>query len=302
MCGGGPHVFASVRDLLSFLAMEQDLGLPTNVDGRVVRHVASEQRLRAHRHAELEVTLVVAGSASYLLGERRYQLMPGTLAWLLPGQDHVLVDESADHELWWAVFRPSLVERTATTPAARPLLEVDRGRQFSRRLTVQRARRLGQLFADVHAAETLDEALFSAGLSYLFLYAWHAFLQSDEVVDGVDVHPAVERVARLLCANPIDADLTSLARTAALSPSHLSRLFKAQMGVSITRFRNQQRLQRFDILYADGQRSTAAAAALRAGFGSYAQFYRVFTTETGRRPSAGRTTLGPAHTSAQSRA
>jgi AraC-like DNA-binding protein len=297
MCGGGPHVFASVRDFLSFLAMEEDLGLRASVDGRVVRHVAGERRPRAHRHAELEVTLVVAGSASYLLGERRYQLMPGTLAWLLPGQDHVLVDESADHELWWAVFRPSLVVRTATTPGARPLLEADPARQFSRRLTLQRARRLGELFADVQAAESLDDALVNAGLCYLLLFAWHAFLQSDDVVDGVDVHPGVERVARLLCANTMAGGLASLARTAALSPSHLSRLFKAQMGVSISRFRNQQRLQRFDRLYGEGQRSTAVAAALRAGFGSYAQFYRVFKRETGRRPSAGRTTPGPDRTS-----
>jgi transcriptional regulator GlxA family with amidase domain len=31
------------------------------------------------------------------------------------------------------------------------------------------------------------------------------------------------------------------------------------------------------------------AAALEAGFGSYAQFYRVFREQTGRRPSALRT-------------
>ena len=71
---------------------------------------------------ELEVNLVVRGTASYLLGDRRYALTPGTLTWLFPGQDHVLVDESSDHELWWAVFRPALVARLATTPHARPLL------------------------------------------------------------------------------------------------------------------------------------------------------------------------------------
>ena len=280
------HVFAPARDFLSFLAMDEDLGLRAGVDGRVVRHVASERCPPAHRHAELEVNLVVAGSASYLLGERRYELTPGTLAWLLPGQDHVLVDESADHELWWAVFRPSLVARTATTRTARPLLDADPARQFSRRLAVVRARRLGDLFAEVHTAGTLDDGLVNAGLAYLLLFAWHAFLESDDTIDGVDVHPAVERVARLLCADPAAGDLTSLARTAGLSPAHLSRLFKAQMGVSISRFRNQQRLQRFIALYGQGQHTTALAAALRAGFGSYAQFYRVFRDETGHGPSA----------------
>ena len=74
-----------------------------------------------------------------------------------------------------------------------------------------------------------------------------------------------------------------------MSPSHLSRIFTAQTGVSISRFRNLQRLQRFLELYGSGRRTTALAAALEAGFGSYAQFHRVFREQTGRSPSALRT-------------
>ena len=49
----------------------------------------------------------------------------------------------------------------------------------------------------------------------------------------------------MLQTDPDAGDLAALARAARLSPSHLSRIFKAQTGVSISRFRNQQRLQRF---------------------------------------------------------
>ena len=229
------------------------------------------------------------GTATYLLGEHRYDLTEGTLTWLFPGQDHVLVDESDDHELWWAVFRPTLVVRVATTEEARPLLEKDPVGQFSRRLNSSGARRLGALFREVRDAERLDDALFNAGLSYLLLFAWQAFLDSGDVVEGSDLHPAVETVARLLRADPSAGDLASLARSANLSPSHLSRLFKAQTGVSISRFRNQQRLERFQALYGRGRRTTALAAAVEAGFGSYAQFHRVFRELTGRTPSELRT-------------
>lgn len=74
--------------------MDEDLQLRESVDGRVERHVAAHGSPRGHRHAELELNLVVRGRASYLLGERRYDMTPGTLTWLFPGQDHVLVDES----------------------------------------------------------------------------------------------------------------------------------------------------------------------------------------------------------------
>jgi AraC-like DNA-binding protein len=269
--------------------MTDDLGLPAGLDGRVVRHRAGDVRPRAHRHAELEVDLVVRGTASYLLGDRRYALTPGTLTWLFPGQDHVLVDESSDHELWWAVFRPALVARIATTRHARPLLEEDPVGQFSRRLDSGRVRRLGALFHEVQAAETVDDVLVNTGLAYLLSFAWRAFLDSDDVVEGVDLHPAVETVARMLQADPDAGDLAALARASGLSSSHLSRIFKEQTGVSISRFRNQQRLQRFLRLYGTGRRTTALAAALEAGFGSYAQFHRVFREQTGRSPSALRT-------------
>ncbi len=258
----------------------------------MLRHSAGDVRPRAHRHVELEVNLVVRGTASYLLGERRIALTPGTLTWLFPGQDHVLVDESPDHVLWWAVFRPALVARTATTTVARPLLEQDPVGQFSRRLHSSRVSRLGALFLDLQDAQTVDEVLVNAGLAYLLSYAWRSFLDSDDVVEGVDVHPAVETVARMLRGDPEAGDLAALARAAGLSPSHLSRIFKEQTGVPISRFRNQQRLQRFLGLYGSGRRTTALAAALEAGFGSYAQFHRVFREQTGHSPSALRTHRG----------
>jgi AraC-like DNA-binding protein len=269
--------------------MIDDLRVRAGLDGRVVRHTVGDIRPRPHRHAELELNLVVRGSATYLLGDRRRALTAGTLTWLFPGQDHVLVDESADHELWWAVFRPSLVARIATPDHARPLREEDPVGQFSRRLDASRARRLDALLHEVQDAQTVDDVLVNNGLAYLLSFAWRMFLDSDDVVEGVDLHPAVETVARMLQADPAAGDLATLARAASLSPSHLSRIFKEQTGVSIGRFRNQQRLQRFLRIYGRGRRTTALAAALEAGFGSYAQFHRVFREQTGRSPSALRT-------------
>jgi AraC-like DNA-binding protein len=269
--------------------MFEDLGLHGGIEGWVVRHTAGALHPRSHRHAELEVNLVVGGTASYLINDRRCDLTAGTLTWLFPDQEHVLVDESADHALWWAVFRPSAVARIARAPHARPLLEGDPVGRYSRRLDHQRVQRLAALFGDLHRAGTVDDILLNAGLSYLLASAWRAFLDSSDVTGALEVHPAVDTVARLLQADPSAGDLTHLALTVGLSPSHLSRLFTTQMGLSISRFRNQQRLDRFMRLYRHGRGTTALAAAHEAGFGSYAQFHRVFRQETGRKPSALRT-------------
>ncbi len=60
-----------------------------------------------------------------------------------------------------------------------------------------------------------------------------------------------------------------------ISLSRLARVFKAEMGMSLVEYRNRLRLDRFGVLLERG-RSNLLEAALDAGFGSYAQFHRVF--------------------------
>jgi hypothetical protein len=157
MCGLDAGVVSSTRVFLSFLAVIEDLGLREGLDGWVVRHAAGALSPRSHRHAELELNLVVRGTASYLLDDRRYDMSAGTLLWLFPGEEHVLVDESADHALWWAVFRPSAVAQIATSSHHRPLLERDPIGRYSRRLDPEPVRRLGVLFGELREAMTLDD-------------------------------------------------------------------------------------------------------------------------------------------------
>jgi AraC-like DNA-binding protein len=60
-----------------------------------------------------------------------------------------------------------------------------------------------------------------------------------------------------------------------ISLSRLARVFKAEMGMSLVEYRNRLRLDRFAVLL-DRGRTNLLEAALAAGFGSYAQFHRVF--------------------------
>lgn len=66
-----------------------------------------------------------------------------------------------------------------------------------------------------------------------------------------------------------------LARRLATTPSKLGKVFKAELGYSVTEYRNRMRLQRF-LDSVDLTGTNLLEAALSAGFGSYAQFHRVF--------------------------
>ena len=60
-----------------------------------------------------------------------------------------------------------------------------------------------------------------------------------------------------------------------ISLSRLARVFKAQLGMSLVAYRNRLRMERFSSLVDQGH-TNLLGAALAAGFGSYAQFHRVF--------------------------
>jgi transcriptional regulator GlxA family with amidase domain len=70
-----------------------------------------------------------------------------------------------------------------------------------------------------------------------------------------------------------------------VGPGRFARVFKREMGVSLVRYRNQLRLERF-VKIMDAGRSNMLEAARAAGFGSYAQFHRVFQSLRGTTPRA----------------
>jgi AraC-like DNA-binding protein len=104
------------------------------------------------------------------------------------------------------------------------------------------------------------------------------------VADCAAFHPKLETAIRIL-ADPDDTPTQAeLARRVGLSPYYLSALFRNQTGLAIPAYRNRLRLQTFIRRAQARPEITLLRHALDAGFGSYAQFYRVFTAHMGVSP------------------
>jgi AraC-like DNA-binding protein len=97
-------------------------------------------------------------------------------------------------------------------------------------------------------------------------------------------HPAVTKAVRVLAEDP-SLSGADLAARLDVSAGRFARVFKTEMGVSLVRYRNQLRIERFVKLMNTG-RSDMPTAARAAGFGSYAQFHRVFQALRGTTPRA----------------
>jgi AraC-like DNA-binding protein len=109
--------------------------------------------------------------------------------------------------------------------------------------------------------------------------------------DGIGWHPLPEdggrltlaqRALRALEKDPVISG-ERIAQEIGISPGHLARTFKSEMGLSLVEYRNRLRIERFLRSVQSGNESLLRAA-LEAGFGSYAQFFRVYRKLLGTTP------------------
>lgn len=92
-----------------------------------------------------------------------------------------------------------------------------------------------------------------------------------------DVRAAIQRMRE----EP-SVSTSALAKATCVTPRALAKHFRDEVGVSLVDYRNRLRIERFLVLAQEGR--NLLEAALDAGFGSYAQFHRVFRQELGVTP------------------
>ena len=252
-------------------------------DGVVVSLADKRWYLRQwHAHDTLEINLVLRGSGQVLLENRRYPLLPGHVIWLWPGQRHVPAGWSADMLLWIVEWRPAALPRLRRARRRDVPPPADPAAPFCRRLAAPALWRLDGLLAAV-AAQNRPDA-FNRGLEFALLALWDEFQAAEPVAECAAFHPKLEAVLALLAQPDQDWTQADLARQVRLSPYYLSELFRRQTGLALPDYRNRLRLQEFFRRCHARPDLRLLQHALDSGFGSYAQFYRVFCDALGQSP------------------
>ncbi|MFP4674088.1 MAG: helix-turn-helix domain-containing protein [Opitutales bacterium] len=298
-----------MRNVAYFVVMLENLKIGPEYDGFIflAESVRNPPVLRPHRHVELELNLVVSGEIIYVVKGQRYRFGQRSLLWIFPSQEHQLVDRTPDAGYYVAVFKPDLLKsacrggRYKILKQSRPESEgivhtelepdVYESLRHEMESLVQDGldpdllnREAGFGLSSDFTFQHNDPDFLNAGLRHLLLYSWRLHQQKSGCGREVSLHPAVNHVLDLLNRTPVDEDLDTLARQCGVSPAYLSRTFRREVGVPLTHYRNSLRLGRFWAAYRRSSRTTMLDAALEAGFGSYAQFFRVFSNAYGEGP------------------
>jgi AraC-like DNA-binding protein len=228
---------------------------------QIWRHQPAYRRPR-HFHEEPEVNAVVRGTARLGVGDRTLELGPGELVLFEPGQDHVLLEASADLELFVVALRPALADR----------VRGNRPNVLKEKIVLAESEMRDFRERAFSLDEVRDHAAVERELGDLF-----ASLGARPCTTHVNSRRAV---GELRCAPGISA--AELARRLRTAPAQVSREFHRDLGLTLVEFRARLRLMRFVHLVDQG--ATLTAAALTADFGSYAQCHRAFQRAVGCAP------------------
>jgi methylphosphotriester-DNA--protein-cysteine methyltransferase len=294
----------------------ENLHIPARYDGfAYLADTRTLPRLRPHRHVELELNVVERGTITYVIAGRRYRFARRALIWLFPGQEHQLVDGTSDARYFVAVFKPAMLAdacRSETTQPLRatfpPSASADRRHVLHADLDVERydivrlsleltmeggpdpdvlSREAGFGVSSNFRYKHDDPESLNAGLRNLLMLCWRMQAGRSTRRQSVALHAAVRRAMTLLSDETSEADqqsLESLAAACGVSAAHLSRTFARQVGMPLSRYRNALRMRRFWDHHQSAVTPSMTDAAYAAGFGSYAQFYKVFVSTYGKGP------------------
>ena len=234
-------------------------------------------------HQELVVLLGLSGRAEYLIDGEVVELRAGTLLWALAGQMHMLLSDAPEFDMWVVLISGDILTPELRAAGDMPPLSLREAGGPVRARAISRAGA-----EELDAISTAQRGMQSpearaVGLRWWLARAWFHWRAAPEG-QGRAVHPAVDRAARMWREDPARS-LRDVAGEAGLSAGRLGRLFRQEIGKSVVAYRTDQKLARVEAICREVPRATLMTAALDAGFGSYAQFFRAYRDRFGVAPS-----------------
>ena len=183
------------------------MAIDANLMGKVFMHSGPPSNaIRFHQHDEIEINLILSGSATVYIDNVPCAYRPGEFRVILPHQSHAMTSGSADCSFWVWCIRPDWAQRFSshpdrawiTYPTERPLGAVS--------LDAQRLKEVASACSKMAERPIEDVDHYNAKMAHYFTqFAPLLRACRTQTKDDLkhDMHPGVARIVYLLDAGKI---------------------------------------------------------------------------------------------------
>src|SRR5690554_208348 len=156
--------------------MIEELNIEERHEGLIFLYEAKDHQAEMnhfHRHSELEMNIVIKGSAEYNLRNQRYNLKRGSIVWLFPGQDHKLSNIDPQFKMYVVVFKESLFKKPVFQEDKYQILtEQDPDGSFCKKISLSSIEKLEMVCSSICEfnlnSEVISPAYYYAGQAFGF--------------------------------------------------------------------------------------------------------------------------------------
>lgn len=231
-----------------------------------------------HYHDTWEVYYLTGGSCRYFIGNATYSLSTGDLVVIPPGVIHNVIYDSSVHSRMLINCSADLIDPAFVTCLEQVVY-------FSPDPMV--ARQVESLFEKIRTEYGQQDAYFlpscHSHLTRLLVLLCRNCANRPRLTSGT---PFVEDAVRFIHENFAGRlTLTETARYCAVSPEHLSRVFRRETGFGFNEYVNIYRLKRAESILKAGAFSSISQVAGLCGFPDSNYFSKAYRKMYGLPPS-----------------
>jgi AraC-like DNA-binding protein len=231
-----------------------------------------------HYHPDYEVYYLMEGRCRYFIHDKTYTMMPGDLVMIPPGVIHKVIYETPSHSRM-------LFNCTADYLHPSVLPFVTQLAYFPERpdTAVLIASLYRKIREAVEQPDDFSRDTIRCSVMQLFLLMAKVAAHSTPLPSS---SPFVEQAVSYIRANYANHfTLSDTARHCAVSPEHLSRVFKKETGFGFHEYVNLYRLKKAESLLKSGQAQSVSQVAMLCGFSDSNYFSGIFKKMYGIPPS-----------------
>jgi len=271
---------------------EYELFEKGNVSGIRSYHslMSPQKRLyNAHHHTQCEISVFLSGEGVYKVGEKSYDFIAGDVFLFGSNEEHCITEISSSMDLLNVQFEPYFLWERADTAEIMSLFNA-RMPTFENRLKDHDGA-LKKGLLEIENELCQKQACYSVMVRYSLFAVLSSIIRSGSYVDPVKAVKVSRSVADGL-RSVIDhiqqnleskLNLNELASIACLSPNYFSHVFKKYNGISLWEYITIKRVEMATELLRTTD-LTKLEIAERCGFPSPSNFYKCFSSITGKSP------------------